>query len=142
MRFPLSRATSMVRHPLDVAMYKRVVGTFNRSRWVSGSAGLNPAAPGGLVIMVLVTVMNAISVGFARWSNRPHSPSPFRRFPSLPPRTPSGTEVRMVVKLLLLTAVASGMSAWIVRVAGVPTHEIVALLFAWIAFACVACLLD
>jgi hypothetical protein len=48
----------------------------------------------------------------------------------------------MVVKLLLLTAVASGMSAWIVRVAGVPTHEIVALLFAWIAFACVACILD
>ena len=48
----------------------------------------------------------------------------------------------MVVKLLLLAAVASGMSAWIVGVAGVPTHEIVALLFAWIAFACVACLLD
>ncbi|MEP7310454.1 MAG: hypothetical protein ABJA98_33540 [Acidobacteriota bacterium] len=112
-------------------MYKRVVGTFNTSRWVSGSAGLNPAAPGGLVVMALVPVMKAISVGFARWSYRLHSPSAFR-----------GCEVRMVVKLLLLAAVASGVSAWIVGVAGLPTHEIVTLLFAWIAFACAACLLD
>jgi hypothetical protein len=142
MRFPLPRATSTVRNQLDLSMYKRVVGTFNSSRWVSGSAGLDPAAPGGLLVMALLTVMNAISVGFARWSNRPHVPAPFRGFPSFPSRTPSGTEARMVVKLLLLAAVASGMSAWIVGLAAVPTHEIVALLLAWIVFACAACLLD
>ena len=45
MRFPLPRATSTVRNPLDVAMYKRVVGTFNRSRWVSGSAGVESGGP-------------------------------------------------------------------------------------------------
>jgi hypothetical protein len=142
MRFPLPRATSTVRDPLDVSRYKRVVGTFNSSRWVSGSTGIDPAAPGGLVVVALVTVINAISVGFARWRNRPHVPSPFRGFPSSAFRTPSGTEVRMVVKLLLLAAVASGMSAWIVGMSGVPTHEIVALLLAWIAFAGAACLLD
>ena len=142
MRFPLPRTTFTVRIPLDVAVYKRVVGNFNRIRWVSGSAGANLAAPGGFAVMTLVTVMNAISAGYARWSHRPHPHSPFRGFPSFPSRTPSGTEVRMVVKLLLLAAVASGMSAWIVGVSGVPTHEIMALLLAWIAFACAACLLD
>jgi hypothetical protein len=142
MRFPLPRETSTIRNPLDVSMYERVVGTFNRSRWVSGSAGVNPASPGGLGAMALVTVMNAITVGYARWSNRPHLPASFRGFPSFSSRTLSGTEARLVVMLLLLAAVASAVSARIVAAAGVPTHGIMALLFAWIAFACAACLLD
>jgi len=140
MRFPRPRATSGVTNPLDEATCRQVVGTFNRSRWVSASSGVNPAAPtGSLVVLAFVMAMSAISVVRERRSRGRHVLS-WRRFPTFPRRAGSATEVGMVMKLLLLAAVAGGMSGMIV--AATPTHEMVALLLVWMACSFAACLLE
>ena len=108
------------------------------SRWMSGSAELNPAAPaGGLVVLVFVTVMNGIRYVHERWTNRPwHSTRPQ---PLLQGTAPSGSEAGMLVKLLFLAALVGGISAWFVVTP--PAHEAMALLLAWMAFVCL-CLLE
>jgi hypothetical protein len=109
------------------------------SRWMSGSAELNPAAPaGGLVALVFVTVVNGIRYVHERWTNRPcgHSTHPQSL---LQAATASGSEAEMLVKLLFLAALVGGISAWLVVTP--PAHEMTGLLVAWIALVCL-CLVE
>jgi hypothetical protein len=107
---------------------------------MSGSAELNPAAPaGGLVAVVFVTVLNGIGYVYERWTKRPrvHSTYPQPLFQST---APSESDAGTVMKLLFLAALVGGISCWLVVKA--PAHELTALLLAWIAFVCAACLLE
>jgi hypothetical protein len=141
MRTRRSRAPSNLRNPLDRATSRRVVGTFNRSRWLSVSAGLNPAAlTGGLLVLAFVTVMKATSFAYKRWRSQRWLPTCFFSFSSFPRTDLSRTEAGTVVNLLFLAALVGGISGWLVVRA--PAHEVMALLLAWMAFVCVACLLD
>jgi hypothetical protein len=138
-RRPGPRGPSGTRSPLDRATYRRIVGTLMHSRWMSGSAELNPAAPaGGLVALGFVTIMNGIRYVHERWTNRPYGQSTHPR-PLLLSPAPSGSEAGTLVKLLFLAALVGGISAWFVVTP--PAHETTALLLAWMAFVCL-CLLE
>jgi hypothetical protein len=134
------RGPSGIRDPLDRTTYKRIVRTFIRSQWISGSAEFNPAAPaGGLVALVLVTVMNGIRYIHERWTNRPwvHSTHPQPLFQGA---GPSESEAGTLVKLVFVAALVGGISARLVVTP--PPHEMLIWLLAWMAFVCVLFILE
>jgi hypothetical protein len=139
MRTLPSRAPSNVR-TYNGATSRNVVRTFNRSRWFSASAGLNPAAlPGGLLVLAFVTIIKATSFAYKRWTSQRCVPT-WSFSPLLPRAAFRGTEAGTMAKLLFLAALVGGISGWLVITA--PGHELMALLLAWMVFVCAACLLE
>ena len=141
MRTPPPRAPSNVRTLLNGVTSRRVVRAFDRSRWLSASAGLNPAAlTVGLLVLAFVTAMKATRFACKRWKSQGRSPRSFPTFSSLPRAVFSRTELGAAVNLLFLAVLVGGISGWLLVPA--PTHELTTFFLAWVVFVCAACFLE